>query len=466
MAGKDTESVVLYSRANDVYLDGNIGQAVRILDQAIAAAPKDRRILVTLLAQKAGWLRESGHPEQSAQALAEAIRELEGLPRAGNEIRYGFVRMEQGMAANQRGDLADAGALLAEAAELARQSEDTDLLTDVFANQAALYIDQGRLSEAQDVLYAALEADQRTGNERAESNDLNMLGQLYKQLGDAATAQVYLRKAYEVARAARLPREASAAVTNLAVLMVDVGDHVGAQEIFRGVGQFHAEGGDEWGEACSTANQGVTASEAGDQERAAALLSRSHELHLAAGNRLHAVQDQLNLSNVEARRGNPEKALSYADQALAAAHEFGLVELIWATEYTVAECRVALAEKAGTEPESIRQYEEALAGYRRAADVVELLRSKIDRPEERESLLSGKDMIYDQAIMLCLALRGPRDAFEFSERARMRSFLEALGESRLARLERLEGTSDECSGVTSWSPGCSARSPRRTTNHT
>jgi CHAT domain-containing protein/TPR repeat protein len=441
MAGGDTESGVLYFRAMDAYLGGNSGQAVRILDQAIAAAPGDPRILVVLLTQKVGWLRESGHPEQSAQALAEATSELERLPRAGNELQYGGVRMEQGMAAHRRGDLAAAESLLAEAAELARQSEDSDLLlTDVFANQAALYIDQGRLSQAQDVLYAALEADQRAGNKRAESNDLNQLGQLYEKLGDTATAQVYLRKAYEVAWAARLPSEAAAAMTNLAGLMVDVGHHVDAEEIFRTVGRFHAAGGDEWGEACSIANQGLTASEAGDQERAAALLSRSHELHLAAGNRLHTVQDQLNLSNVETRRGNPEKALSYAEQALAAAREFGLVELLWATEYTVAECRVRLAKRADTEPEKIRQYEEALAGYCRAADVVELVRSKIDRPEEREWLLSGKDMIYDQAIMLSLALGRPRDAFQFSERARMRSFLEALGESRL---ERLEGTSAE-----------------------
>jgi CHAT domain-containing protein/Tfp pilus assembly protein PilF len=436
MAGGDQDSQDLFIQANQAYLGGNIGQALEVLDQALVVAPEGDPIMTFLLVQKVGWLRESGHPEESAKALAEVTRELEQLSAAGNETQWSSVRMEQGMAAHKRGDFTGAEALLAEAADLAKQSPARDLiLTDVFANQASLYLDQGRLSDAQNALHAALEIDHRVGNKRSESNDLNMLGMVYKSLGDRDTAQVYLRNAFEVAYQAGLPGEAADAMANLANLMDDAGDHAGAAEIFRQIGQFRAEGGDESGEACSVANQGVAASLAGDQERAAMLLARSHELHLATGNTLHAVQDQLNLSSVETSRGNLAEALSYAEKALAAAREFGLVELLWATEYMVASCRVSLATDAGSEPAGVQVFEEALAGYRRAADVVELLRSKIDRPEERESLLTGKDMIYDSAISLCLALQRAKDAFQFSERARMRSFLEALGESRVQQLE-------------------------------
>lgn len=436
MGGGDKPGEDLFAQASHVYLSGDVGRALRILDEAIAAAPEGDPIGPFLLIQKVGWLRESGHPEQSAEVLAEAGRELERLPRAGNETQWASVRMEQGMAAHNRGDFATAEALLTEAEGFASKSPARDLmLTDVFANQASLYLDQGRLSDAQNVLYRALEIDQRVGNKRSESNDLNMLGLAYKQLGDTSTAEVYLRKAFEVAFQAGLQKEATDAMTNLAALMDDAGDHEGAAEIFRQVGQFRTQSGDEAGEACSVANQGVAASLAGEHDRAAELLKRSHGLHLAAGNTLHAVQDQLNLSNVEAGRGNLAQALAYAEEALAAAREFGLVELMWATEYTVARCRVGVVTEAGATEEAVPQLEEALAGYRRAADVVELLRSKIDRPEERESLLSGKDMIYDEAVMLCMGLQRAREAFQLGERARMRSFLEAMGESRLRRLE-------------------------------
>ena len=157
MAGGDQESQDLFVQAGQAYLGGNIGRALEVLDQSLAAAPEGDPIVTFLLVQKVGWLRESGHPEESAEALAEVIRELEQLPPAGNETQWSSVRMEQGMAAHKRGDFTDADTLLAEAEELAKESPARDLiLTDVFANQASLYLDQGRLSDAQNALHAAL----------------------------------------------------------------------------------------------------------------------------------------------------------------------------------------------------------------------------------------------------------------------------------------------------------------------
>ena len=164
------------------------------------------------------------------------------------------------------------------------------------------------------------------------------------------------------------------------------------------------------------------------------------------------MHDLLNLSGTEGGLGHRERALSYALEALADAREFGMVEMLWQAEYMVATARVALAKpddeagpvdearpddtgRADDEARRMEEIEEALAGYRRAANIVELLRSNIDRPEERESLFVGKERVYDAAIMLCLALGRRTEAFQFCERARMRSFLEALGESRVERLE-------------------------------
>ena len=178
------------------------------------------------------------------------------------------------------------------------------------------------------------------------------------------------------------------------------------------------------------------------------------EMHLAAGNWLHSVHDQLNLSGVAMERGHLDEALSYARKLLWPHGDSGWSRYsgppstpspgarhIW---------RPLRRQSAGS------GFEEALASYRRAADVVELLRSRIDRPEERESLLTDKEGIYEQAIMLCVAMRRGKDAFEFCERARMRSFLEALGSSRLERLEADDPATDRHDQL---SPGCSA--PRR-----
>ena len=438
MASKEEhEAGDLLARATGAYQSGDSRQALQLLDEGMAVLPADAvTARALILVQKAQWLRESGYPEDGAKTLDEAVRELDRLPRAGHETEWQGVRTEQGVVATSRGDFKAAEAFLAEAATLAQQSPLRDLyLPDVYANQASLYMYQGQLSKAQDVLLAALEIDQRVGNKRSESNDLNMLGLVYGSLGDTETSRAYLEKAFEVAYEAQLMREATDAMTNLAALMDDAGDHEGAAEIFRNVGRMRADGGDESAVACSIANQGVAASQAGDLDRAVTLLTRSHELHKEVGNWLHSVQDLLNLSNAEASRDRYDQALSYAEQALAGAHEYGLIELLWAAEGAVATWRASVAVRSDDAEGAIAALEESLAGYRRAADVVELLRSKVDRPEERESLLSGKERIYDQAISLCAALGRPRDAFQFCERARMRSFLEALGSSRVEQLE-------------------------------
>ena len=421
--------------ATYAYRTGNSQMAGEFLDIALAKA-LDTVMRVSLLVQKASWLRESGHQEEGAKTLDDAARALEPLPRSGHEEQWSSLRMEQGMAAQQRGDFTAAETLLAEAETLARQSPDRDRqLTDVYANQAALYLDQGRLGEAQDVLLAALDIDRRVGNKRSESNDLNMLGMVYESLGDPQLARTYLTKALEVAEQSGLTREALDAKTNLAALADNTGDHASAAERFREIGHARAEGGDESGVACAVANQGAAAANAGDYERAVSLFTQSHELHLATGNLLHSVDDLGNLSRAEAARGHLDQALSYAEEALLAATRFGLVERLWIAELTVADIRKDLAFRSDGESEMIEAVEEALAHYRRAADVVELLRSRVDRPEERESLFAGKEQLYDDAIICCLALSRPRDAFRFCERARMRSFLDTLGESRLQQLE-------------------------------
>ncbi len=426
----------LLSQATKVYESGDSGQALQILDEAISKSPADDATLrASLLLQKAGWLRESGRPD-GAKILDAAAKEVTQLPRSGHEREWSWLRMEQGATAGERGDFKTAEDLLAEAAELAKQSPDRDAqLPDVFANWASLYLDQGRLSDARDMLLTALEIDQRVGNKHHESNDLNMLGLVFGRLGDQKTSRIYLLKALEVALQNGLIRDGMNATTNLAALMDDAGAHQSAAEVFQEIARLQADGRDSVA-GCIVANQGVAAWIEGDLEGAATLFTQSRELHLAAGNLPHAVQDLLNLTGVEASRGHADLALSCAEQALAGAREFGLVELLWAAEGAVAKCRVHWAA-AGSHDYSVRvkAFEEAREGYRRAADAVELLRSEVHRPEERESLFTGKEMIYDEAIDLCTRLGWGKSAFQFSERARMRSFLEALGSARLRQLE-------------------------------
>jgi CHAT domain-containing protein len=449
------QALQLMQQASAAYLGGDSGQALELLDQALAERADDPSLRATMLLQKAEWLSESGRGAAAAAALDEAIPLVEGVPVEGHELEWSGLRSAQAFVARRRGDFSAAEGLYAQAADFAARTPLPDmLLSDIYANQAAVYMETGRLGEAQDILLKALEVDQRTGNKRGESNDLNMLGLVSKRRGDAETAKAYLVKAFTVATEHELVREAANAMSNLGAYLDDEGDHERAASIFRLAAEALGEhGGDESALACSVANQGVALAQTGDLEGAIAMLTRSRQLHLAAANPLHAVADLINLSHFESRLDRRESALEHAEEALRDAQEYGLVEMLWRAEHQVASCRreiaferareLAAEEDAGDADHSDTGDEEAdplgfgqiLDGYRRAIEYIELLRSSVSHVEERHNMLTDKEFVYREAMTTALSLGLGRQALAFSEHARMRSFLDALGSSRVARME-------------------------------
>ena len=450
----DSSAMSRWQEASAAYLGGNSRLAVELLDKALAAVPAaDARLRSYMLLQKVEWARESGRGEEAEAALNEAVPLVEQMPAKGYESEWAGLRLAQAYLARARGDFAAAEAFYSDAAALAACSPARDLLLpDVYANQAAIYLEQGKLGDAQKALMTALEFDQRVGNKRSESNDLNMLGLVAKRRGDADTAKAYFLKAFNVAHQGGLVRQAMDAITNFSAYLDDAGDHEKAAELFRESAVLLADAGDEAGLACAIANQGVAMAKTGDFNGAVAYLSRSRQLHLAAGNQLHAIGDLINLSNAEAQLGRHDQALAYAKEALSGAEDFGLIEMLWRAEYQVASSRAILAAErlsrlwaaGSSSPEEALKdpatedntFGEVKAGYYRAIDHIELLRSNVDLPDERQTMLVGKEQVYGAAIALCLSFRDAGwEALALSERARMRSFLDALGSSRAEQLE-------------------------------
>jgi len=444
----EQHSLARFEQATAAHAAGDTRSALQLIDTLLAELADNSRLRLFALIQKAGWLRESGSPAEAVRIIDIVVESLNALPAAGYETEWSSVRLEQGIHARERGDFETAEQMFIDAEALAEKSPAADLeLPDIYSNRAGLYMDQGRYGEALDSLTAALAIDRRVDNLRSVSNDLNMLGMVYQRLGDTDTATAYLEEAFDIAASNQLAHEAYEAMSNLTTLIDDAGDHARAAGIFAQLGLVAGEGGDAASFACTVANQGVAAALSGNFEEAAALFTRSHELHLRSGNPLHAVQDLLNVSGVYAQLGDPGRALALSEKALAETQQYGLVSRLWMAEYTVAGCRLDLVAADPEGAGGLHQIEEALAGYKRAADIVELLRDRVDRPEERELLLVGKEAIYERAIMLCLGLGRAREAFRLSERARMRSFLEALGSARLERIEHDDPATAERSQV-------------------
>ena len=75
----------------------------------------------------------------------------------------------------------------------------------------------------------------------------------------------------------------------------------------------------------------------------------------------------------------------------------------------------------------MRKPEEALPYSRRAIEQIESIRSLLDSPADRQSYFEGAMLTYGNAIIALLASKRWAEAFDYSERARSRAFLDVLG---------------------------------------
>ena len=128
-----------------------------------------------------------------------------------------------------------------------------------------------------------------------------------------------------------------------------------------------------------------------------------------------------------------EKAYDYAKAALELAEKQRLVQLLWVVHFTMAKAVLSSHRREASNEEAGRTYRTAMAHYAKAVDAIEALRAGIGRPQERERLLTGKEQVYQQAMLFAGASGDSKSAWSFAERSRGRAFLNLLGASRITQ---------------------------------
>jgi tetratricopeptide (TPR) repeat protein len=423
-----------YASATRRYLTGDLSGAIEELDEVekLAHSVNDDVLVVGILTNKAGYLREMGRTDESRKVLAEASDKFAKLPTRQRDIALTSLYLEKGIVAKNAGDMTLAENFLRQAADEARKHADDGRITslsDILANLATVYQNQGRLKDAQDALLEAVSFDRKIGNLRALSNDLNTLASIYEIMGDRVTQELYLQNALQQALKGGFIKEAADAMANLATIAELEGRLDEAQEAYQHALEIYVQIGNMWEAANAKSSLGIVAAQKGDLAKAQQLHEEAYQLHLQVGHIVFSVNDLLNLAQVTLAMGQPENAFAYALKAVEQAEKFGLVEILWAAHWLVAITRSSrLTEDLDPNQAGKILNDEVLPRYAKAADAIELLRTGIGRSEEREYILGNKEDLYAQAIFLSGTLSQPLNAFIFSERARARAFLDVMGQ--------------------------------------
>jgi CHAT domain-containing protein len=428
------KTVKILVAATQMYMGGNVRDAIEELSrgQLLAVSTSDDAGLAMILVQKAGWLREIGRMEGGKECLERAQDVMNRLGREMDPLILVLFLQEKAIIAKRTGNIKLAVQLLEQALAEARKDVPT-ALSDVLANLASALNEEGKIEEAQTLLLEAVELDEKNGDARGLSSDLNMLGLLYLNSGDQATAQLYLSRAAREASAAGMIKEHTDALYNYANTLIDAGRLADARAALNTLRDLYKQRGDLAGEASAVSSLGTIASQEGDPVKALELHQEAHRMHQEAGDEIHSVYDLMHMASVEQSQGSPE-AQVHTCQAVEEATRLGLLEILWAAFYVEAHSYLTEFKSGRNTEESMEILrEKALPAYQKAADAAELLRGRIGRPEERQQFFWNKEEVYEEAMFFSALLRRPKTAFEFSERARARAFLETMSATRIAR---------------------------------
>jgi CHAT domain-containing protein/tetratricopeptide (TPR) repeat protein len=364
---------------------GNRHRALWYYNQALALirSQSDRTLEADTLMRIGVCYFETGEKQQAIESLVASLgiaRELDDK-RIQASALYGL-----GMVHASLGEIQQALELLTEALSFARTAGDLGLRPSILYRLAMIYQalgDQQRaLSFSNDALNAARDASDR----EAEAIALTCLGMVHNSLGDNEAARTFLNRSLPISR------------------------------------ELH----DRAGEAYTLYNLGVVEDSVGNIQKGLEMFIQSLALNELIGDLTWQARNLIRIGMAHRALGNADEAAAAFKNALAISRS----ALDWRGEasslYWIARCERESGDLGG-----------ARAKIESAIEIIESVRARIAGQELRTSYFASVQQYYEFSIDLLMQMnaREPSAGFDAlalrtSERARARSLIELLAESR------------------------------------
>jgi CHAT domain-containing protein len=291
---------------------------------------------------------------------------------------------------------------------------------------AALALERGNVQGTLNYLDVALDLYRRLGDHQLEALALSNIGATHLKFGDPESALDYLQRSQEVRKLA--PNRAGEAIAygNIGSAYRVMGDSRKALEFVKLEVDILHEIGNRGREADALNNLAFVQTGLGDLDAAAASYTASRALARESGNRSAEVFALAGLSRVRLRQKNAVEAETVAREALS---------LTTASTSRIARQTSLLA--LGDAELASNALEPAREHTSRAIEIAESIRSSVAGPDQRTSYIGQYRDAYGQLIDILMRLDRDepsagfvRQAFDVSERARARTLIDLLGESR------------------------------------
>jgi CHAT domain-containing protein len=434
-ADAEAESAAL-SAAASVYLDlGRMTDANKFSRQALALSRKsgDRRGEAAALNvcgdvdMFSGRSRESLASYQDALAISRTLSDRRGQAQALLNLGYTYADLAQ---------VSDSLASYEAALKLWQDAGDRSGQARTLTGLGQLHAVAGENQLALNRYRQATEVFELLGDRVGLAITLNGLAMVHFRLGDPTTSVAYLQRAVELFRTVKLRNGEAGNLLDLGRCLTVLGRHREALDSYLGALAIARSIADRRLEARALGQVGQSFAALGQLEKALGYYRESRALAKAVSDPLCEVNALDGLADLLHAQGRSAEALSHLEAAVALAersqHRFAESQ----ARYDLARIQAAIGH-----------LESALANVQASLHLVETLRGEVASLDLRASYVASIRDIRELEIDLLMQLNdrnpgGKNDAraFDASEQARARSFLDGLAE---ARAEVAEGAPPE-----------------------
>jgi CHAT domain-containing protein/Tfp pilus assembly protein PilF len=307
-----------------------------------------------------------------------------------------------------------------------RAGNDRDAVAITLLNIAKVRDDLGERQKALDHLAEALPLFRAVGNRRMETLTLNNTGHVYWLLGDYQKALSYYNEALPISRATGDRSNEGLLLNNIGKLFDDWGERQKALSYYDRALAIWRSIEIPRMQAITLGNIGKIHQAMGERQKALDYYSQALALNRAVSSPDGEAIILHNIGTTRASLGDRARALDDLNQALAISRDIKEPRVEAQTLF-----RIALVER------DEGKLAEALARMGQALPIIESLRADVKNPQLRAAYFASVRSYYDAQIDLLMRMHernpsGGHDglALQTSERARARSLLEILVESR------------------------------------
>jgi CHAT domain-containing protein/Tfp pilus assembly protein PilF len=437
---------------------------IRIKELREATAEDKHHVAAESVFREAEKLRQ-GTVEEKRKSIEKYHEALELYRRAGDRSKEAYIIKEIGWAHIYLGELRKALEKYNEALQVSRAVGDRRQEANALSGIGAVYMQLGEMRKTIEKFNEALQVSREAGDRRGEAAFLNNIGMAYWRMGEMRKALDKFNEALPLSRAVGDRYREGNILSNIGVTYQSLGEarkalekcneallifqtvdnRVAQTSMLNRIGEIHRSlgearkaldkfiealplsraGGDLTGEANALDNIGEVYLSSGETQKALEKFNEALPLRQAVVDRLRMAGTLHKIGEVYRSLGETQKAMDKFNEVLASRRAVldrnGEATTLLAIA-RVEQTRGALAQA----HETIEQ----------AIGIVESLRADI-REEHRASYLASRREYYESYIDI-LAERHRRNqtagfdatAFAVSERARARSLLDLLAESR------------------------------------